>query len=86
MQMTVLSEKERKFSLIMFRKICNASGVLPTLRIDLYAGDQLKSTCNPYVVFQVKGCEYPPPPPYILSEYYQYYNTCVYLSSMAFVF
>jgi hypothetical protein len=57
MQTTVLSEKERKHSLIMFRKICQASGVLPTLRIDLYAGDKLKSVCNPYVVFEVKGCK-----------------------------
>ena len=52
---TVLSEKEKKHSLLMFRKICQASGVLPTLRIDLYAGDQLQRTCNPYVIFSVEG-------------------------------
>lgn len=51
----VLSEKERKASLMMFRKICQASGVMPTLRIDLYAADGLKKVCNPYVIFSVVG-------------------------------
>ena len=52
---TILSEKEKKHSLLMFRKICQASGVLPTLRIDLYAGDGLRRTCNPYIIFNLEG-------------------------------
>ena len=52
---TVLSEKEKKTCLLMFRKICQASRLLPTLRIDLYAGDDLRRTCNPYVIFSIEG-------------------------------
>jgi hypothetical protein len=86
MQTTVLSEKERKHSLIMFRKICQASGVLPTLRIDLYAGDKLKSVCNPYVVFEVKGCKIQHTHIYKLNILIHVHSTlfymCMYLSRL----